>query len=111
MSKKKKCPLCARKFHTRSAMRLHLWAEGIAAETSRPVDEVEAQLKRFRDEGLLRIDPRDGGLVGKWSRMGDLGQDILAVLGGIEEEDRQAKEERRQARRESLGIEQEEAAS
>jgi hypothetical protein len=111
MSKKKQCPICSRKFLTRSSLRLHLWAEGIAAETGRSADEVETELKRYRDEDILSIDPRDGGLVGKWSEMGDLGKDIVAVLGDIEEENKREREERRAKAQEELhDIEEEEIA-
>jgi hypothetical protein len=92
-------------------MQMHIWSEGIAAETSRTVDETEAALKRFRDEGILRIDPRSGDLVGRWSAMGDLGEDIRAVLRRNEEENKREREARRQARREALALEREEEAS
>ncbi len=88
---KRVCPNCGKKFSTRPAMQLHLWSEVIAAETDRPLSEVESALKRYRDEGVFRIDPR-GDVVYSPDRMGELGEDIQRVLAEIQEE-RQDREE------------------
>jgi hypothetical protein len=65
-------------------MRLHLWAEAISAETSRPLGETEAALKRYQAEGLFRIDPRGDVVISP--EMGELGEEIREALRRIQEE-------------------------
>jgi ribosomal protein L37AE/L43A len=97
-----RCPLCPSKALTRPKAMLHIWAHALANETGMPFAEVEETLKRHHAEGLVRVNTRNGDLIGRWSAMGEFGAKVREAMRRIEEENKREREARRQARRETL---------
>jgi hypothetical protein len=83
-------------------MMLHIWSHALSDETGLDFDEVEGFLLHHYAEGRVRVDARTGDVspVGSWSELGGVGEAIRGVVGEVNEENYQAQEERRQARRE-----------